>query len=314
MSLLTVVLLVAFGAIYFTTAERVFHRPVTNFQTFPVQIDLNLTSTSLLQQFVTNQRSDDANRTLADLAVTLTVTGLATLLIGYFISDFLARRAIKPVREAYEKQRQFIADASHELKTPLAVIDANLEAETTEAKPSKWLKNISTETNRMSQLINSLLDLARLDITDDIKQVDDVDVSKTVSDVYESVKQLASKRGLKLTKKLAKVTVRSDELKIRQILMVLLENAIKYTDDDGKIMVTAEDSGKQVVISVANTHAEKIDADKLFDRFYRADSSRTSDGHGLGLSIAQALAGSIDGTIDAKQADETVTFALHLSK
>lgn len=316
MSLLTVVLIISFAAIYLSTAARLNFRPGPNMAP-RVIIQSNHLTDSDFRNYIEEQRKADADRVLRELAIILILTGFATLTAGYFVSRYLADKAIKPVEEAYESQRQFIADASHELKTPLAVIDANIEAEIIGKKaPSQWLRNIQDETGRMNHLVASLLSLARLDETSTPVTKLEFDVSKVVTKVIAINKPLMTEKSLTLSKKIEKsIMATNNEECVRQIVAILLDNAIKYTDVKGTIEVVVAPIDQRATITIKNTHTPPIPGDKLarlFDRFYQADESHTGNGQGLGLAIAKRTAENIGAKLSVNQADGMVIFTLSL--
>lgn len=318
MSIISLVMLVAFGSIYFTTATNLKHDiDDPTFRPFPVSIGNGIGyDNGTFRTYLIEQRSDDTDRILTRLLVTLLLVGALTLTAVYFVSRYVAERAIAPIKEAYEKQKQFIADASHELKTPLAAIDANLDAFLEgQKKPSKWIGHVQSETDRMTVLVNDLLTLAKLDSLDKKANLQSVDVREVVKDVAGSMKPLLDEKGVSLTgpnKKRVSITTNRDTL--RQIITILMDNAAKYTSKDGKVILAIEQSVRSVEVKVTNTHPtlpqEKLD--KLFDRFYQADSSHHNNGYGLGLAIAKRAAEQIGGHISVTSEHDTVTFTLSL--
>jgi signal transduction histidine kinase len=261
-----------------------------------------------------HQRQMDASNGLQDLAITLILVGGSTLVAGYFISRFIADRAIKPVSEAYEKQKQFIANASHELKTPIAVIDSNIEAEISGKKqPSKWLSNIQSETGRMDKLVSELLMLSKLDARENLLTISKFDASEVVEKIVGTVEPLIKEKSIKLSQNNEKpLMIESDKDKIHQVMTILIDNAIKYTKDGGKIEISTTSNKKHVEFMVKNSHKAipVEDITRLFDRFYQADSSHNNAGHGLGLAIAKAVTDSIGATIEVSQSKGFVSFTL----
>lgn len=234
-----------------------------------------------------------------NLLVTLIVSGVAIELIVAFVSYFLAEEAIKPVREAYEAQKVFIANASHEIKTPLAAITANLEA--ADIRDNKWISNVEKEATKLTTLNNELLKLARTDLVKDIK-LEEVDLAKILNDVIET--HVPRMKNLNFTKKIVlprKIKINREDFV--QVVNILLDNAIKYSDS--KIILTAE----QNILSIKNDGARISEKDlpHIFERFYQVDKS--ADGVGLGLSIAKAVAERNGWTLEAKSGKMT-TFTL----
>ncbi len=215
-----------------------------------------------------------------DLLITLIVSGVAIELVVIMISFFLAEEAIKPVKTAYDSQKLFIANASHEIKTPLAAISANLEA--ADIKNNKWIKNVELETGKLVNLNAELLTLARTDLVNNAETslTDLRALTLKVLDSFESrLKEKKLTTRISLNKR-----VKINAADFEQILSILMDNAIKYSD---RVISVKLDEG---TLSVANDGA-KIPAEKiphLFDRFYQVD--KNSEGVGLGLSIAKSLA------------------------
>lgn len=236
---------------------------------------------------------DDSEKLLAALLVRLSVIGGAAIGLILLISYYIATKAIKPVQDSLIQQRQFVADASHELKTPLAIITANAEAAKESDDPSKWLANIDDATTRMGKLIEGLIYLAR---AEDVQpEYLPFDLNKAVEEEVGCVEAVLYEKGVSLTllKSEAELIIKSDKEKLMQALLVLLDNAVKYTDKGGEVIVNVVNAKSVAKIIVSNSGAFIEDAElkKLFDRFYRSDKSRTreSGGYGLGLSIAKTI-------------------------
>ena len=220
---------------------------------------------------------------------------LISLVISVVIAWFLSRWAVEPVRVAFDKQKRFVADASHELKTPLAVISANLDVLTGETGENKWIGYIRGEIKRMSKLVKDLLYLAKCDSQEVKYQFYSFDLSRAVmssvlpfeSTVFEQEKTLETDIA-------ENVQYTGDENAIKQIVVILLDNAVKHTEQGAVIKVSLSVSGNKKVLSVRNTGAgiSAEDQKRIFERFYRTDKSRARDtgGYGLGLSIAKSIA------------------------
>lgn len=211
------------------------------------------------------------------------------------ISWFLTRKAVKPVKESFDKQKQFISDASHELKTPLTIMNTNVDILLAEQKNSKWLKYIKSEVTRMTKLTHDLLYLASVSETDQINMAkSSVDVSEAVESIMLGIEALAFEKEVDLVydiKTNKKTEFNSEEF--HQLIMILLDNAIKYTPKKGHIDLNVYEKNKHIYVSIKNTGSgiDPKDLDKIFDRFYKTDKSRvyTSNSFGLGLSIAQSI-------------------------
>ncbi|MBR4005932.1 MAG: HAMP domain-containing histidine kinase [Treponema sp.] len=241
-------------------------------------------------------------------------------LIVFFIVAWIGSYfTVAPVRDAFDKQKQFIADASHELKTPIAVISANIEVLQQEIKDNKWLEYIKTENSRMSALVKDMLYLAK----NDAGHTDFVFVPFNVCDAvaccvlpFESV---AFEQGKKLELNVPKkeIKVRGDEEKIKQSVIILTDNALKNSEKGAVIRVTVEEDNSKVLIKVYNT-GHGIPAKEIpliFNRFYRVDSSRarTTGGYGLGLAIANTIVTGHKGKITVEsQLDSYTQFTVTL--
>ena len=266
----------------------------------------------------------DSKKILAQLLITFGIIGFLMLFVILGISVFFARRAVAPVESAYMKQKQFITDASHELKTPIASIAANTDAltankcETVESQ-QKWIDYIRTETDRMCRLVGDLLYLAKTDGSEIGTEVMPFNMSDTVRDALLSMEAVAHEKGLTLTQYIKPaIIVNGDADKLAQAVKILFDNAIKYSDEGGAIDIALKQTKHQAVFSIKNTGSgiAKEHLPLLFDRFYRADPSRAHDGsYGLGLSIAKAIIDNMGGKIYAASDEgESATFTFVLSR
>ena len=240
---------------------------------------------------------------------------------GYVLTCLLvmvfSKRAVRPAVENFEKQRRFITDAGHEIKTPLAIISANTEVIEMTSEESEWTRSIKNQVTRLDGLVKELLHLAKME-EDDVKLVfADFNVSKAVTETAESFRALATTNNETIEIDVREnVFINGDEPAVRQLIGILVENAVKYADDDSVIRVELDKSsgGKHAHLKVSNQCKEPPkETDKLFDRFYRSDSSRSRDGekvggYGIGLSIARAVMNAHKGKIDCKVSGNTVTF------
>lgn len=231
--------------------------------------------------------------------------GLAAVLI---LLIFLSGKIVKPFSENYEKQKQFITDAGHELKTPLTIIDADAEVLEMDLGENEWLKDIQAQTKRLAELTNSLILLSRTEEQPHVEKIP-FPVSDVVQEMAESFEALAKARGKNLTCRISPMlSMSGDEKAIRQLVSILLDNAVKYTNDQGSIEITLEKQKNTICLKVFNTVDEisRENLSHLFERFYRTDKSRNSQtgGYGLGLSIALAIVGAHKGKITATTQDE----------
>lgn len=244
--------------------------------------------------------------------ISLLVLGLVT-----FFSYVLSKKAVAPMVQAYEKQNAFITDASHELKTPLAIIKTSADVLEMEGGESKWTGNIHKQVNRLNGLIGNLISLTKLEESDDLDKLD-FSFSDVLNDCITDVKDYA----LSLDKNIVTdiedgISFKGNEKLIRQVIGILLDNAIKYAKENSDINVRLTKQNKKIVFTVEN-EADNLEIKNyniLFERFYRADSSRNSKtgGYGIGLSIAQSIVLKHKGKISADSFDgEKIVFTVKL--
>ncbi len=249
---------------------------------------------------------------LAGVAAVLTISLAAIALLIVLLS----RLAVRPMAESYRKQRQFVTDANHELKTPLTLILTNLDILEEQTGKSEWLDDIRTEGQRMTQLVNRLTALSRLDESDLVPHRELFSLSDAAADTAAEFMPLAQRRDLTFSCDIQPdVTVTGDEGEVRQAIAILLDNAVKYCDPEGSIRLRLC-GGHRPVLAVENTFhsVDSLELTRLFDRFYRADPARTAgNSFGIGLALAQAIAARHGGTIVAcKAGPDTVGFRLSL--
>ena len=250
------------------------------------------------------------------LAATLAVVEVAALAVFFVISLFFSRWALRPVARAWTQQRRFVADASHDLKTPLTVILANTSIalehpERSVASQSQWLESTQHEAEAMQSLVGDLLALAKMDEEEAAAQsgaarpaFEEVDLSDVLEGEVLQFESVAFERGVKLESQVEPgIELRGNEQRLRRLAGTLIDNACKYVDDGGAVNVSLSRAGKQAKLEVRNTGApiSPEDLPHVFDRFYRADKARTggAGGHGLGLAIARAIAEEHGGTLTA---------------
>ena len=219
---------------------------------------------------------------------------------------FFSGRIIQPIVESYEKQKQFITDAGHELRTPITIIDADTEVLKLEMGENEWLADIQVQTRRLTALTKDLVYLSRME--EDRRQSPQLEFS--LSDLAEETAQSFQSRALVQNKKFdlfitPMLSYTGDESALRQLISILLDNALKYSPEGGWIVFRMEKQGKMILLQVENSTKEALpeNLNRLFERFYRADPSRNSrsGGYGLGLSIAQAIVGVHKGKMTASR-------------
>lgn len=231
--------------------------------------------------------------------------GSIALLILLVISILLSNWMIKPVKDTFEKQKQFVSDASHELKTPISVIGANADVLEHEIGENKWLSYIKSETSRMSKLVNSLLTVARLDDSKRKYNFTEFNLSKAVLNVALPFESTAFEAKIDFRLSIDdNITYKGQKEEIMQLTAILIDNAIKHTDTSGVVEISLKQLSNKKILEVYNTglginHWEKS---KIFERFYRSDKarSRTSESYGLGLGIAKSIVRNHKGKIDVQ--------------
>lgn len=259
------------------------------------------------------------NQSFYHLAVTITIT-VSTLLTCLITVIFAiaSKRAVRPFEINSNRQKQFITDASHELKTPLAIISANAEVLQYKGDGNEWTQNIIDQTKHMGKLINQLLVLAKLDEVQEKSEKQEADLKLLLEETIEPFEEVATQKKVTLKLHLEEgVTIRVNREQIAQLVSILTENAAKYVNDGGKIVWRLTKTQHGVVLVVKNTTEKELpDTKRMFDRFYRSDSSRSSKtgGQGIGLSIAKKIVDSHKGSITAKAGDGMVTFRVSLPK
>lgn len=249
------------------------------------------------------------------LLVTAFLVLLGSALLILLLTVLLSKRVVRPVAESYEKQKQFITDANHELKTPLTLILSNLDIVEAELGQNEWLDDIRSEGERMGLMINQLVALSRMDESQTHMVRAAFDLSAAVEDTVSEFRPLAAEREKKLQTSIEPgIRYEGDEGLIRRLASILLDNAVKYCDEGGEIRVEVCQHRYPVMI-VENTYAQvgQLELDRLFDRFYRADKARTFSGSfGVGLSIAQSIVRSHRGSIHAYRKGNTIGFRAEL--
>ena len=285
----TIVIVAAFAAIYISAINSANRRPPMQENNYTVVSD---DFEKMINVTVERERQAAAQ----DLLIMLIVAGVAIEIIVAIISYFLAEEAIKPVKEAYVAQKVFIANASHEIKTPLAAITANLEA--ADIKGNRWINNVAVETEKLANLNGELLELARTDLVENV-DTREVNLNTVIAEVLESFESRLFEIDFKKTISMDSDKVRTNPEDFAQILRILLDNAIKYCDDKIRLKV----DGNELVVSNDGAKISEKDLPHVFERFYQVDKS--ADGVGLGLSIAKSLADRNGWTISAKSSKMT---------
>lgn len=250
---------------------------------------------------------------LLSCGVGLACWGLMLLLVS-----LMSKRAIRPIAQNMERQRRFVTNAGHEIKTPLAIIQANVEAMELYNGENKWSHNIREQTVRLAGLMQNLLALARMDEGAAQPHPTELRLDELVERALEGYAEAMEQRGLRLQAQLEPgLRVRADRAQLEQLLALLLDNAVKHADQGGQILVELSKGEGGALLRLENSCAKLPDAEpeKLFERFYRGDDARNQKdgGYGIGLSIARALAQANGGRLDAEYGQNSrIIFKLRL--
>ena len=240
---------------------------------------------------------------------------LGGLTVIFLISLLLSGLAVKPVKKAWEQQKQFVADASHELKTPLTVILANnnimmSHSDSTVEQEKQWLESTQEEARHMKQLIDQMLFLAKSDAGSTAVQYSDVDFSETVEAAALNFEPVAFERDILIDTDIASgVILNGNRTQLNQLVHILIDNAVKYADSGTAVTICLHRKNDRAEFSVNNRGSviSKEDMEHIFDRFYRAEKSRTTKGYGLGLSIARRITEEMNGRLTAESNEENGT-------
>ena len=254
----------------------------------------------------------DCSRTLSNFRSFL-IFSIITLVFGSFAVMLLlilfSKRVIHPVVEGHEKQKRFITDAGHEIKTPLTNIGADASVLESEYGENEWLEDIQLKVKRMAALTEDLISLARMEESEGRMRMTEFSLSDAATESVHSFRGLARTQNKTLTEEIEPgIKIVGDEKSLRRLISILLDNALKYSPEDGIIVLTVKKRRRNTVISVYNTaeYVSKESLKHLFERFYRSESSRNSEtgGSGIGLAIAKAITEAHRGKISAYSADE----------
>jgi len=263
----------------------------------------------------------NASKELRDvnaLQILTLVVSIVSLILVFILVVVFSGRAIKPIEKNINRQKQFITDASHELKTPLTSIATSLDVITMVHGEDEWTENIKQQTGRMSKLVSELVTLSRLDEEHPLPNKEEFSVSNAAWEIVDIYTPQAKALNKQFETEISEdVSMYGDKASLQQMLSVLLDNAIRYSDENGKIRFSVTKKKNKVGIEVFNTCSFDTppDTEKLFDRFYRPDGSRSTQtgGTGVGLAIARAVVEAHNGTITASCPDgSTMTIKVKL--
>ena len=258
------------------------------------------------------------NRLLSFLTISISLLILFEILT-FYISKKITNWIIKPVEESFLKQKEFIANASHELKTPLSVIIASIDCLDINKKNEKWLNNIKSESDRMNNLITRLLDLSKTESIDYKESFELNNISKIIEKRILIFESLAYENKLEIKSNIEKdIMFNSNKNDIDELISILIDNAIKHSYKDTYINVNLYKNNNNIIIDVINNgdNISKEDIDKIFERFYRSDKSRNrnSNRYGLGLAIAKNIVNNHNGDIKVISENNYTTFKIIFKK
>ena len=256
----------------------------------------------------------DTIKSFAATSILVSAIGYLIVLLAVLV---LADRIIRPFKETYEKQKQFITDAGHEIKTPLTIISANLDLCDIEYGENEYTGEIRTQIDNMRELTSSLVFLAKMDESDSLPMIE-LPISDIVEETVFSFHAPSKLKGKKITANITPmISINGNDRAIRGLVSVLMDNALKYSPEDTEITVSLIKHGRAAELSVKNKTVQALSKEqlnKLFERFWRTDGSRNSEtgGHGIGLSVARAVAEKHGGKITAQADSDELTITVTL--
>lgn len=262
---------------------------------------------------------DTSNETMSYLrilALSLLVGIVCWSLMLAFVI-LLSKKAIKPIAQNIEKQKQFITNAGHEIKTPIAIIQSNTEAMELYNGENKWSKNIKAQIARLNGLMNDLLFLAKMDESSNKPACEKIVIGEILEKSISGFKASAEQKTVDFSTEIdTSAVIFADKMQIEQLFSIMLDNAVKYVDENGKISIILKKSEKHIQIEFFNTCASlpDVEPNRLFDRFFRGDKARTqkSGGYGIGLSVAKSIVDSNGGTISAEYINNGIKFIIKI--
>ena len=268
---------------------------------------------------------EEINSAKGSVAKRLFYINAVIALVSATFAYYMSGRTLKPIETAYGEQKRFLADASHELKTPLTSLKVSIEValrdkKLTLKKAKKIMSESLVDVDQMQNLTQGLLTLARLEKFDTQIECEEIEIKSMIGDVIGKLSPLSNEKKIKVTLQSKKARIRADKSQVEKLVTILLDNAIKYTPKGGKINIKTGVGKKNISITVKDTGIgiDEDDLPKIFDLFYRADQSRTKQktpGHGLGLSMAKRIVDLHGGSIHVhSQIDKGTTFTVSLPK
>ena len=318
------------GSVQKTDTSRIYSISEEKAQEMAQMVLTSGRESGLAERFLYKMRDEDDYTAVVFMDVSSQLSSvLSVIVISFVIAAIgwtlmlllviaLSKKAITPIAENIVRQKQFVTNAGHELKTPLAIIMANTEALELYTGESKWTRNIKDQTKRLSGLMQNLLTLSKMDEPDLKLHKDEFDLGKLLIESAAPFEEPARKKKIRFSVDAAPVTVRANRDSMGQLLGILFDNAVKYTPEGGVISAGIRTENKYVILEQRNSidPADAVeDPGRLFERFYRSDSSRTrkKGGYGIGLSAARAIAQANGAEIGAMYTDqETIVFSVKI--
>lgn len=270
------------------------------------KINRNTTRITLIE----NENAISHIKTIFICSIIISISSIIGI---YIIAKKLSKIIVKPVEETFQKQKQFISDASHELKTPLAVIEANADVLENEIGTNKWIGYIQNEADSMNKLINELLLLAKIENVDNLKEYKQFNLSKEIEIVLSMFESMAYEKQVSIKSDIAEnVTMNGNKEDIEHIVSTLTDNAIKHTEAKKEVVVELKKERNEIILEVKNMGdpIPEEEREKIFERFYRVDKSRNrkEKRYGLGLAIAKSTIEKYKGKIEVSYKDNFTVF------
>lgn len=262
---------------------------------------------------ITFVENEDTIFHIKTIFIVSVIISIASLLAIYKLAKKVSKIIVKPVEETFEKQKQFISDASHELKTPLAVIEANSDVLENEIGKNKWINYIQNEADSMNKLINELLLLAKIENLDNLKEYKQLNLSKEVEIILSMFESMAYEKQVIIKSKISEnITMNGNKEDIEHIVSTLTDNAIKHTETQKEVVIELKKEKNEIILEVKNMGAPipEEEREKIFERFYRIDKSRNRNEkrYGLGLAIAKSTIEKYNGKIEVFYKDNFTVF------
>ena len=320
------------GEIVETDTDRIYSVTEDEAQDMAREAAASGRMSGLREEFLFTVSGDDLAKTVvfidisAQISSVLSVIGILMIIAAVcwifmlLLVSALSRRVIAPIAENMARQKQFVTNAGHELKTPLAIIMANTEALELYNGESKWTKNIKSQTVRLSGLMQNLLTLSKMDEADLKLPLAEVDIGELIGEVAASFEEPAKRKNIRFEAEAPHMSALANKDSMGQLFAILFDNAVKYTPEGGEISLDVGSDKKHVIVKLKNTldpSGTREDPERLFDRFYRKDKARTqkSGGYGIGLSAARAIAAANKAEIRAEYENKDfIAFTVSLSR